>query len=204
MIRVDRGELARPIRPSNGALTVEGRIARTGPLAYGAGVENRDERGLAEIARTAIGRPVTLGHPTGLTREGAKAAVVGRIESTRIEAGHVVATMRIDDPTAIAGAEELSIGYSTELDAAGYQRQIEVDHVALVPVGRCGPSCRVRVDACKCGGTCAGQRDDYAARHAAAKERARQRLEEQAAARRADTARARFIQTERNQWRNDR
>lgn len=201
--RTDRGELARPVRRPDGAVVLEGRIARTGPLSYGTTVERRDERGLAEVARTAIGRPVTLSHPAGLVRDGVKAHVVGRIESTRIEADHVIATMRIDDPTAIAGAEELSIGYSAEVDGDGFQRQIVVDHVALVPVGRCGPSCRVQVDSatCKCGGTCVPCRgDDYQRRLAARRAEIEARIDAVVAGRDTSTARARFIEQERNQW----
>ncbi len=146
----DRGELARPVRRANGSVVFEGRIARVGPMAYGDQVEDRDLEGLRQIERTAPGKPVTLDHPSGMVRDGAPARVIGAIEAARIELGHVVATIRIDDPRALrqveGGLVELSIGYEAEIDAKGYQRDIVVDHLAVVSTARCGPSCRLRAD----------------------------------------------------------
>ena len=109
------GELSRPERRPSGSTVYEGRIARSGPMVYdGDVIENRDAEGLREIERTAAGRPVTLGHPAGLVRHGTTAQVIGAIESTRVEAGHVIAAIRDTLGAGVAGGWDSAASSATD------------------------------------------------------------------------------------------
>jgi len=142
----------------------KGRVARIhrdgDPLEYPhlsapANRQLRDEAGLQEIAdQLQAPKPWVLLHPPDLISRGAKADVIGYVFGATIDGDCVVANFLALDPRAdqaIAdGVHELSPGYLSQLDARGYQRHIIVDHVALVPQGRCGPTCALRAD-------CSGQ-----------------------------------------------
>lgn len=154
-IHQDRtGALASPVS----ARIYEGRVARIhpdgDPLRYAWGDEFRDEAGIQEIvAELQFGKPFTLNHPTDLVSRGATADVVGQVISARIDGAFVVARILITDPRGIAaidsGINELSLGYTSRLDETRRQRDIKIDHLALVPRARCGASCALRTD-CTC------------------------------------------------------
>ncbi len=154
LIKTDRGGLAAPVS----AKIFEGRVARThspeDPLVYGPDDhECRDQAELERIVAQLVGIPVTLLHPNGLIRDGVEARVVGTIVGGRIDVDTAVAQMLITDDEALAaiesGVHELSMGYSCTLDDTRYQRNIALDHVAVVPRGRCGKNCALRAD-CGC------------------------------------------------------
>lgn len=149
------------------------RAARTGEHRYGAGerggppagVERRDAAELRRIVSQLGGRPLTLGHPRGMIANGAAARVVGRVQRSWVDGEFAMAEIRVDDATAMAAirtgaARELSLGYSTNADRDGFQRDTAVDHLALVPAGRCGSECAVRADQKKggCGCGCTGEK----------------------------------------------
>lgn len=130
----------------------EGRAAKvhiTDTLRYPWGEERRDMAELQRIAEQLPGKPLTLLHPDDLIMRGAKARVVGRVESARIDGEYVIATFRVTDPEALeeiaAGVTDLSLGYLSHTDDEGYQRSIVVDHLAIVPRGRC-KTCALRAD----------------------------------------------------------
>jgi len=149
------GGLASPIS----ARIYEGRVARIhpdgDPLQYDWGNEYRDAAGIQEIVdELKTLKPFTLLHPGGLVSHGVAADVVGQIIGARIDGNFVVAQILISDDRAIAaiagGMHELSLGYTSRLDDKRYQRNIKIDHVALVPKARCGPTCALRADCITC------------------------------------------------------
>lgn len=161
-MRVDRGLLRRPQRIGH-ALVIEGHAARvhgpSNPLRYAHGDEYRDVAELQRIVGQLAGKPVTMRHPDGLIMFGAAAQVVGRVDSAWIDGDHIAVRLRVDNAEAIAdiesGTKELSLGYATTVGDDGFQRDTDVDHMAIVPTARCGGTCALRVDgaeaeACAC------------------------------------------------------
>jgi ribosomal protein L32 len=157
-IRHDRGlaALRAPQRTAGGAVVYEARVARVhdaaSPLRYVTGDEYRDASELESIARQARGLAVIVQHPEGdrLLAEAPEKTPVGHVLSARVDGDHVVVEFAVthdDGLTAIRqGMRELSLGYTTKLDAGRYQRGITLDHLALVPRARCGPTCELRAD----------------------------------------------------------
>lgn len=164
VVRVDRGSLSRPQR-RDGALFVEGHAARvhgpSDPLRYKHGDEYRDVAELRRIAAQLPGKPVTLPHPPGLIMHGAVPRVVGRVDEAWLDGDHVAVRLRIDAAEAASaiesGTKELSLGYATDVDAAKFQRETDVDHLAIISMARCGRTCSLRVDDVRldCAETCA-------------------------------------------------
>jgi len=147
--------------------TFEGVVARVhrigDPLVYDGGkrLEYRDADGLRELARQLVGMSVVVKHPTkgtGRLREDKGKLVVGTVTSVRLDGDYAIAEIKImhhDGIAAIrAGMDQLSAGYASGTDDAGFQRIFDADHMALVAAARCGPTCSLRVDmhdACQCG-----------------------------------------------------
>lgn len=161
------GGLAAPVA---GTL-FEGRVARIhpddDPLRYSWGNESRDAAGLQEILdQLQTPHPFTLLHPDDLISRGAKANVIGTVIQAWMDDDHVVTKILVTDPKGLAaiqdGVHELSLGYTSQLDEHGRQRQIVVDHLALVPTARCGSSCALRADCGKC--TCNNHAKRYTTR----------------------------------------
>jgi hypothetical protein len=157
-IRKDRGSLAPPVN----ARVFEGRVAKlhdaSDPLIYGpVDHEYRDQSELDRIIDQLPGLKFTLLHPAGLVRDGAEADIIGVVSGARADDGYAVATLVVTNDEALAaidgGLHELSLGYSCNLDEQRYQRGITLDHLALVPRGRC-TTCALRADgdavACVC------------------------------------------------------
>lgn len=102
------------------------------------------------------GMPVTLNHPESLEVDATTWRVlsVGVVKNVRRKDDLLLGDIWVYDAQAIAdidlyGIEELSLGYSSDVvdggaDGADYtQTNIEGNHVALVPRGRCGGECRL-------------------------------------------------------------
>lgn len=160
-IRFDRGPLKRPERKGR-SFVVEGYAARVhapgDPLRYDHGDEYRDAIELGKLVEQLAGLSVTLPHPPGLLRNGAKACVVGRVDAAWLDADRAGVRMTITDEVAAraieSGIKELSLGYETSVDDAGYQHNSRADHLAIVSTARCGAACSLRTDdksTCSCG-----------------------------------------------------
>lgn len=147
-------------------------VASIGELIYGRGevpLQTGDD-GFIRVTRTADdlfsditlssceGKPVTFKHPPGLkvTADNYATVMRGHMSNARRGTGSdddvILADLTIFDRTTIDAitsgqAEEVSIGYEASYtqDAPGRGRQtkIVVNHVAVVPKGRCGPRCAI-------------------------------------------------------------
>ncbi len=145
-MRLDKTELS----PARTARIYEGWIARTHdsshPLVYGTGDEYRDEAELLNILEQAktLSLPVTLHHPPGLIAHDAKPEnYVGKVFDAYLDGDHVVARFIIERDEGVNAIEvdgiiELSLGYQARKDDNSYQRDIKLNHLSLVPRGRCG------------------------------------------------------------------
>lgn len=99
--------------------------------------------------------PVTLNHPESLEVDATtwRVLAIGVVKNVRRERDYLVGDIWVYDAQAISdieryGIEELSLGYSSDVvqgDAEDLytQTNIEGNHVALVPRGRCGGECRL-------------------------------------------------------------
>lgn len=148
-------------------------IARTGWLIYGADEVNIPAKdGLVKIHRdnesifndrtinSIIGKPITVTHPNDdVTPMSWKEKAVGVALNVRKGdgdyTGHLLADLLIQDISGIeaikkGGFTEISIGYDAQVDyddevpGIGEQKEIIVNHIALVKEGRCGASCSIR------------------------------------------------------------
>lgn len=123
-----------------------------------------DEVFNADSLATFKGKPLTNGHPKdGVNAANFKKLAIGTILSEGKQDGDFVrADIIIHDAEAIAAAEkggirELSLGYTVVLDevAGEYngeayqyvQRNVKINHLALVPRARAGKAARLNLDA---------------------------------------------------------
>ena len=146
-------------------------VARTGEMIYGDGevpVEtgpdnmirisrNADEVFRDETLASCEGKPVTLDHPAEFVAPGnfgslARGSMFNVRRGVGIEDDLILADLMITDQAAIDavqsdGIEEVSLGYEADYEQVapgrGVQRNIVVNHVALVERGRCGPRCAI-------------------------------------------------------------
>lgn len=161
----------RSLTPEGFLLCEEVPVARTGEMLYGPGevpVEPGPD-GLIRISRTpdevfrpetlasCIGKPVTLDHPDDFVTPAnfaalGKGSMLNLRRGTGIEDDLLIADLLITDQAAIDaiqndGIEEVSLGYEADYEQVspgrGVQRNIVVNHVALVERGRCGPRCAI-------------------------------------------------------------
>lgn len=119
-----------------------------------------DEVFKSESLATFAYKPVTSGHPLEpVTSESWKKDAIGQIGSDVVRDGEFVRVpMMVADASAISaiedGTREISMGYDCDLvmqagvtpdgrayDA--YQKNIRINHCAVVPAGRAGPQCRI-------------------------------------------------------------
>lgn len=160
-----------PIGP-NQSLTPEGfllcrdvPIARTGVMVYGEGeipvealggiihVTRTDDEVFSPSAMSSFeGKPVTNLHPPALVTPASwREYVVGTVTNVRRMDSRLVADLLIADAGAIkeiqSGLREVSCGYDASYEQTSpgqaMQREIVGNHVALVPKGRCGPTCAI-------------------------------------------------------------
>lgn len=151
-----------PPRVTAEGIVYTGRAARTGEHAYPWGLERRDAAELARVAEQLVGKPLVFLHPPD--KVDPKTPIKERVLTARVDGDHVIVEVLVTDiETArelAAGTKELSLGYDVRVDAEGWHRDTVVDHLALVPRGRCGSTCALRTDAtddakhapCACGG----------------------------------------------------
>jgi hypothetical protein len=161
----------RSLTPEGFLLCQEVPVARTGEMLYGAGevpVEPGAD-GLIRISRTpeevfrdetlasCEGKPVTLDHPqdfVGPANFGAlsRGTMFNVRRGSGIEDDLIIADLLVTEQAAIKavqddGIEEVSLGYEADYEQVspgrGVQRNIVVNHVALVERGRCGPRCAI-------------------------------------------------------------
>lgn len=153
-------------KDQNGYIKVPARIARTGELEYtGAEIGEPGNNEIYYVYRTADelfsketidsfeGMPITIAHPEDLqvNAEDWSTKAVGHIQGVKPDGEYLTCTAYIQDANAIKVIEdddviELSCGYDAELRKDGdklVQYGIIGNHVAIVPEGRCGSTCRL-------------------------------------------------------------
>jgi hypothetical protein len=145
-------------------------LARTGELIYGPGEtpiepgpdgitrieRTSDEVFAQEAMASAEGKPIVNEHPSSdVTPETWKELALGHVMNVRRGEGPegdlLLGDLFVTDKDAIAairdGKRELSCGYTADYDETapgrGRQRNIIINHVALVEQGRCGPRCSI-------------------------------------------------------------
>lgn len=161
----------RSLTPEGFLLCEDVPVARTGEMLYAAGevpVEAGPD-GLIRISRTpeevfrdatlasCAGKPITLDHPDDfVTPDTCSALSKGTMLNIRRGDGLaddlIVVDLLITTADAISAVqddeiEEVSLGYEADYEPVspgrGVQRNIVVNHVAIVPRGRCGPRCAI-------------------------------------------------------------
>lgn len=160
-----------------GQMHVPCAFARTGSQLYSAkqlGLTDRSPNEVIEVWRdekdvfaedsmlTFKSSPLTVGHPKDkdgnpikLTVDNAKELQVGMLEGMPVRdedtlAGTLVITNKEAIDAIEGGDQELSAGYLCdieEVDGKFYQRNIRANHIAIVPKGRAGSSCRISDEA---------------------------------------------------------
>lgn len=171
-LRFDASPLTKVTRTPQGGLRVDAAVSRTGILLYTNpdGSTRREYRPPAEVfapesLATIAAAPVTNLHPGRgrVDAEDWRTLAVGHVgESIRQDGDHVAATLYVQDRHVIDLIEsgqrrEVSLGYDLDYDPTpgtspegerydGIQRNIRVNHVALVPKGRSGSSVALRLD----------------------------------------------------------
>lgn len=161
----------RSLTPEGFLLCEEVPVARTGEMLYGPGevpVEPGPD-GLIRISRTpdevfrdatqasCMGKDVTLDHPDDFVQPSNFAMLTQGVmlnprRGTGLADDLLVADLLIKHPASIKAVqedeiEEVSLGYEADYEQVspgrGVQRNIVVNHVALVERGRCGPRCAI-------------------------------------------------------------
>jgi hypothetical protein len=172
MIFIDAAEVTKTRVTKDGYLVADARVSRVGLQTYTGAEVGKPELALVTVYRpeeevfnsdsiaSYAHRPVTVGHPAeGVTaknwRDVARGSVGGDIVR---DGGFVRVPMTIMDQAAIdqinAGTREISMGYHCRLEFAdgetpdgkpyqAIQRDLRMNHAAIVPRGRAGAECRI-------------------------------------------------------------
>ena len=173
VFRYDYGQVTKSETTDEGYLRVWCKAARVGTQLYtrGDGAQVREYRPEEEVAKpeslASFGmKAVTMGHPPVLLDSGnTKVHQVGHAGSqVRFNDGFVEVALLITDKSAIeriqrGDAQEVSAGYRVDFDPTpgvtpqgesydGVQRNIRVNHIAVVPKGRAGRDVRLILDSC--------------------------------------------------------
>ena len=156
---------------NDGYLVTTASVARTGVQPYTGkemGIEDKDivmvyrpedeVRAPASLS-TYSHAPVTIGHPDKVTADNWKDLAKGEVSTEAVWDGNTIRLpLVIKDAQAIdaiqSGLRELSAGYTCQLemkagvtpDGVAYdavQRNIRINHVAIVPHARAGRECRI-------------------------------------------------------------
>lgn len=171
-LRIDIGKLKPPEKTAQGFLKVEGYASRVGVFEYlrKDGSVRRELRLPEEVFKAKAlkgyeGAPLTNNHPAKkVTSKTAKAVSVGHVQGyARRDGDHVAVTTMIMDESAIndvqtRGKRGLSAGYHVDLDETpgthpvygeydAIQRNLEINHLAIVDFPRAGDTARLRMDA---------------------------------------------------------
>lgn len=160
----------RELTPEGFLLCRDVPVARTGEMLYADGevpIESSPDK-LIRVSREAadifseatiascLGKPVTIDHPDEFVDpvnygQLGKGVMLNVRRGSGIEDDLLLADLLVTDRAAIAaindGIEEVSLGYEADYEQVspgrGVQRNIIVNHVALVARGRCGPRCAI-------------------------------------------------------------
>lgn len=116
-----------------------------------------DELFAPDTIRSFEGKDVVIGHSTFVDPKNWRRRSIGTVQNVRQgeggDAGKLLADLLIKDADGIKLVEgdrlrEVSCGYDAQpvSDSVGHGHQVAIvgNHVALVPKGRCGDSCRIR------------------------------------------------------------
>ncbi len=170
--RVDAGFTQKPVETSQGFLKLTGFASRVGVFEYlnEDGTIRRELRLPEEVFHpdslaSYEGAPFTIGHPGTVTKRNAKRVTSGFVMKAASKADdgeHVAVEILATDSEAIdamksAKRRELSSGYSLDLEMVSgthplfgrydaIQRNIRINHLALVERGRAGKTARVHMD----------------------------------------------------------
>lgn len=157
---------------SSGYLVADCRVARTGIQEYHGSEVGMPDRQLVKVYRppeevfqrdslaSFAFRPVTIDHPDeDVSPETWKRDAVGSVGNDIVrEGGFVRVPLILMDKRAIeavaSGKREISMGYTCRLDFASgvspdgqsydaIQRDIRINHCAIVDAGRAGPQCKI-------------------------------------------------------------
>lgn len=171
--RYDYGLISKSEISEEGYLKVWCKAARTGTQLYtrGDGTQCREYRPEDEVSKpeslASFGmKAVTMGHPPVLLDSGnTKMHQIGHAGSqVRYNDGFVEVALLVTDKSAIESiqrgdAQEVSSGYRVDFDPTpgvtptgesydGVQRNIRINHIAIVPKGRAGRDVRLILDSC--------------------------------------------------------
>lgn len=151
----------------DGALIVDARAARTGVQIYAGYEVGRPDLSSVRVMRSAdevfsrdslasfAHRPVTNNHPAEpVTADNWKSVAVGQTaDEVRKDDIYVRVPLMVSDGAAISdiegGKRELSVGYTCDLEWVdgqthdAEQKNIRVNHIAIVDAGRAGKNCRI-------------------------------------------------------------
>lgn len=161
----------RSLTPEGFLLCEEVPVARTGEMEYvqgevpvEAGLDGliRISREPGEVFRpetlaSCVGKPVTVDHPDEFVNptnfaQLAKGSMMNVRQGTGEQSDLILCDLLITAADAIKAVqddeiEEVSLGYEADYEQVspgrGVQRNIVVNHVAIVPRGRCGPRCAI-------------------------------------------------------------
>lgn len=167
----DTATLAGTRKTRDGYLVAEAFAVRTGIQLYTGdevGVPDRpvvrvwrpeDEVKAPESLRTFSHAPITLGHPEGVSASNWKDLAKGEVSTEAAWDGNKIKLpLIVKDAEAVQAVEsdtrELSAGYTCRLELAdgvtpdgepydAIQRDIRINHLAIVPKGRAGSECRI-------------------------------------------------------------
>lgn len=162
--RTDYASLGPPEVLPSGFVRYDAYIARAGCLQYPWGVEYRPSEENVRALASIEGAPVTFHHPPEeeVTVHTPRERIVGCTIKPRMDGEHIRATILVTDPAAIAAikrgdARQISMGYRADSDPtpgvsptgetySAVQKNIVVNHIAIVPLGRAGPTVALRAD----------------------------------------------------------
>lgn len=161
----------RSLTPEGYLLCKDVPVARTGDMTYAPGevpiapgpdglihiTRDADEVFHPDTMASCEGKSVTVSHPPDFVNPGnVQELEVGSMMNVRrgdgLDADLIVADLLIKrqdgiDAVLKHGVEQVSLGYDADYQQVspgrGVQRGILVNHVALVPRGRCGPRCEI-------------------------------------------------------------
>lgn len=172
MLLTDAAEITGTRMTREGYLVAEARVARIGTQDYAGAEVGRPDRSAITLYRPAeevfrrdsmasfAHRPVTVGHPpVAVGAPNWKQYAVGQIGDDVTRDGDFIRVpMIVMDGAAIqairSGTREISMGYSSDIDFRdgvapngkpyqAVQRNIVINHAAIVPKGRAGAECRI-------------------------------------------------------------
>jgi len=171
MFFTDRASIEGAHRTGAGYLAADVRVARTGIQVYSGHEVGKPEMPTVRVWRpdkqvfahgamaSAAHKPVTIGHPAQMvdSTNWKREAVGWTGDQVARDGEFLKIPMLLADQSAIDavqnGTKEISCGYSSELHwGAGttptgeaydaVQREISINHIAIVPKGRAGAECR--------------------------------------------------------------